>query len=368
MADPSVDRARLGSTRRLERWFLGAIVAAIVLVLLIQARFFLVPLAIAILLFSLTSAAIDRIAQLRLGPVAIPNWLASVTAVSLIAALLMALFGIVSAEIDGVLANVPVYTERGQVVVARLFTLLGDDVAEAVLGAFQDIDVGAWLRAAAGSAGNLLVAVVLVILYVGFLFAERPWFRAKLARLFPQPERAERVGHVVSSIRSSVHHYMLVKTGVSALTGLVVYAILRLFGLDFAEALAILTFMLNFIPNIGSIIATAVPVLVALVQFESWPPVIALLAVVGVAQFGLGNVVDPMLMGRALQMSSFAIVISLTLWSAIWGVVGMFLAVPIMVMVMIVCAHIPALRPFAVLLSRDGEPLPMDDDDEGPAS
>lgn len=362
MAERPAETLPPRSLRRYERWCAGIVVAAIVLVVLVQARFFLIPLAIAILLFSLTSAAIDRIAGLRFGPFTIPNWLASVSAVSLIAAVLIVLFGVASAEIDSILSILPVYVERGQVAVARLFTLLGDDVATAVLGAFQDIDIGSYVRLAAGSAGNLMVTTVLVILYVGFLFAERPWFRPKLMRLFPDKERAENVGEIVASIRRSVHHYMLVKTGVSALTGLVVYVILRLFGLDFAETLAILTFLLNFIPNVGTIIATALPVLIALVQFESWPPVIALLVVVGTVQFLLGNILDPMLMGRTLQMSSFAIVLSLTLWSAMWGVVGMFLAVPIMAMVMIVCVHVPALRPFAVLLSRDGSPVAATDE------
>lgn len=238
---------------------------------------------------------------------------------------------------------------------------------QSLLGALRDIDIGAWMRAAAGSAGNLLLATVLVILYVGFLFAERPRFGAKLAKLFPQPEQARRVDHIVSSISHSVHHYILVKTGVSLVTALVVYVILRVFGLDFAEALAVLTFALNFIPNLGSIIATVLPVIVAMVQFDGWAPVVALLATVGAAQFLLGNVLDPMLMGRTLQMSSFAIVISLTLWGALWGVAGMFLAVPIMVTVMIVCAHIPSLMPVAILLSREGLPMPDDaKEEDGP--
>lgn len=344
--------------RRFERWALGLVVAAIVLLLLVGARFFLIPLAMAILLFSLTGAAIDRIADIRFGSFAVPSWLASVVAFALIAAVLIVVAGFVTTQIDVLVSSIPAYVQLGEMAVARLFNLLGDEVARGVLGAFEEINIGSWLRLAAGSAGNLMTTTVLVILYVGFLFAEKPWFDAKLQRLFPPGERAREVGEVIASIRRSVHHYLLVKTGVSALTGVIVYAILWTFELNFAEALGVLTFLLNFIPTIGSVVATALPLLVALVQFETWPPVIALFACVGVVQFTLGNVLDPMLMGRTLQMSSFAIVLSLTLWGAIWGVVGMFLAVPIMVMAMIVCAHVPALRPVAILLSRDGAPLP----------
>ena len=76
----------------------------------------------------------------------------------------------------------------------------------------------------------------------------------------------------------------------------------------------------------------------------------------GVIQFVNGNVIDPMMMGRALRLSSFGIIISLAFWSAVWGIPGMFLSVPIMVMLLVVCSHIPALRPVAILLSREGLP------------
>jgi AI-2 transport protein TqsA len=205
-----------------------------------------------------------------------------------------------------------------------------------------------------GQAGNLLVAIVLVILYVGFLFAERPWFAAKISRLFPQPGRPENVDDILTSISRSIHHYLLVKTAVSAVTGILVYLLLLLLGMDFAETLALLSFILNFIPNIGSIVATILPALVALVHYDGWAMVLVVLVSVGGVQFLIGNIVDPMLMGRALHLSSFAIILSLTFWGAVWGIIGMFLAVPIMVMVMIVCSHVPALRPIAILLSRDG--------------
>ena len=73
-------------------------------------------------------------------------------------------------------------------------------------------------------------------------------------------------------------------------------------------------------------------------------------------QFVNGNIIDPMMMGRALRLSSFGIIISLAFWSAVWSIPGMFLSVPIMVMLLVVCSHIPALRPIAILLSREGLP------------
>jgi predicted PurR-regulated permease PerM len=344
-----------GARRRgFERACLGIIAAAVVLVLLIQARAFLIPLVIAILLFSFAGAIVDALVGVRLGALAMPRWVAGVIAALLMAAFLFVLFVFASGQIDAVRLTLPAYIERGQVAVARLFSFFGDDVARAVLDALRSIDAGSYIRAAAGSAGSVLTAIVMIALYVGFLFAERPYLRPKLAQLLPESARAARVAGIVASIRRRVHHYLLVKAAISALTALVVYAILRLFKLDFAEFLAVLTFLLNFIPVLGSIIATIVPVVIALVQFDSLPAAAAVLVAVGAMQFLLGSVLDPMMMGRALRMSSFAIILSLTFWSAVWGVVGMFVAVPIMIVVLIVCAHIPPWRPLAVMLSRDG--------------
>lgn len=363
MADPY---GRLSSrsvnSGKFERTCLGIIVLAIVLLLLVRAKFFLIPLAISVLLVSLIGAAIDRIVRLRLGPFVIPHWLASLITVTVIGFVLMELYGFVASQIDVVLSTLPIYIERGELALVRIFSLLGEDVARGVLDGFRDINVNSYLRMAAGSAGTMLTVASMLVVYVGFLFTERVHFEAKLDKLFPQSERAQHVRQILFSIRRSVHHYVLVKTAVSVLTALVCYGVMRLFRLDFAELIALLTFLLNFIPTLGTVVATTLPVLVALVQFDALLPVLGLLVSIGFVQFVLGNIVDPMLMGRALQMSPFVIILSLTVWSAIWGVPGMFLAVPLMAMIMIVCSYVDALRPVAILLSRDGDLLSEEDE------
>jgi AI-2 transport protein TqsA len=121
-------------------------------------------------------------------------------------------------------------------------------------------------------------------------------------------------------------------------------------------ALGLLTFVLNYIPAIGSIAATFRWRWWPIVQLGDPSTTLFIFVVVGAVQFMNGNVIDPMLMGRALRMSSFGIIISLAFWGAVWGIPGMFLSVPIMVGLMIVCSEIPPLRPIAILLSREGLP------------
>jgi predicted PurR-regulated permease PerM len=114
--------------------------------------------------------------------------------------------------------------------------------------------------------------------------------------------------------------------------------------------------VLNYISNIGSIVATIVVALIAFVQLEDPSLTLAIFLIVTSIQFLNGNVIDPMLMGHALRLSSFGIIINLAFWAAVWGIPGMFLSVPIMVALMIICSHIPELRGLAVLLSREGLP------------
>ncbi|MGY6410469.1 MAG: AI-2E family transporter [Alkalilacustris sp.] len=349
-------RLTFGEKFRLQTWLLGVIAFGIVLYMLIQAKFVLISLFIAIILFSLTSDAINSIARLRIGPIGISNGMASLVAVMLIASALLTLAGLVLAQINQVVTTTLTYTDQAQRAIAQAFSWMGEDVEQAVLASMRTVEFSGYIRSAAGQAGNILSGAVLVILFVGFLFAERLWFSNKLVSLMGDAEQADRVGRIIGSIIRSVNYYLLVKSFVSAITGALVFGVMTLFGLELAAAMGILTFVLNFIPNLGSIIATVIVGLVAYVQVADLTTALMIFGLAGAIQFAVGNVIDPMLMGRALRLSSFGIIISLAFWGLVWGVVGMFLAVPIMVGVMIVCSHIPPLRPVAVLLSREGLP------------
>jgi AI-2 transport protein TqsA len=129
-------------------------------------------------------------------------------------------------------------------------------------------------------------------------------------------------------------------------------------GVDFAPFWAVLVFFLNYLPNVGSIIAVTLASLLAFVQFGAgW----ALLVAAGLTIIDqlLGNFLDPRLQGRTLNVSSLVVLLSVIFWGLIWGVVGALLAVPLTVTIMLICAQVPALEPVAVLLGGG----PDDDED-----
>ncbi|EBA11894.1 AI-2E family transporter [Roseobacter sp. CCS2] len=347
---------RPSETTRLQTGALLIIAFAVVLFLLVQARFVLISLATAIILFSLTSDVINFIARQRVGPFRIPNTLASIAAMVLIAAALLTLTSILLAQVNTVLVTTLSYAERAPSAVASLFAFLGEDSQLAVFNALQSVEISSYLRGAASQASGVTQGTVLIILFVGFLFAERIWFQTKLLSLVGDEVQAERVGKIIQSIIHRVNYYLLVKTVISAITGAMIFVLAQAFSLELATSLGIITFVLNFIPNIGSIVATALIALVAHVELGDATITLAIFAIAGVIQFINGSIIDPMLMGRALRLSSFGIILSLAFWGAVWGIPGMFLSVPIMVMLLVVCSHVPNLRNVAVLLSREGLP------------
>lgn len=357
---PADSRAgsRLSQTERSrwQAWFLGIIAFAAILFLLVQARFILISLVIAIILFTLTTDAIGSISRLRIGTWRITTWLASVAAFVLISSVLLALSGIVLLQVNTVVTTTVAYTDQAIGAVASLFAWMGPNTEAAVAASIRSIELSDYIRTVAGQAGNVLSATTLVILFVGFLFAERIWFDTKLENLMEDKARARQIGRIIRSIIRRVNHYLLVKTGVSAVMGVAVWAVMAFFGLEFAGAMGIVTFVLNFLPTIGSIFATFLVALAAYLQVTDPGFALLVFVIVGMQQFVLGSVIEPMLMGRALRVSSFGIILALAFWGAVWGVAGMFLAMPIMVAIMVICAHIPSARAVAILLSRAGLP------------
>lgn len=215
------------------------------------------------------------------------------------------------------------------------------------------IDFTGVLQAMAATLGSFAGSAALVLAYLFFIFLEQRFFDAKLRMLIKDNKRRSDVQGIIAEIDRDIRSYIGVKTLVSALTAGLSYIIMKSAGLDFAEFWAVLLFVFNYIPNIGSLIATALPAALALIQLDlTW----FLVVVIGITavQLAMANLVEPNLMGKSLNQSPLVVILSLVLWGTLWGVAGMFLCVPITVVVMIVLSHVPQTRWVPVMLSLDG--------------
>jgi predicted PurR-regulated permease PerM len=210
-------------------------------------------------------------------------------------------------------------------------------------------------EAALGARGALGDATF-ILLYVAFIFAASRSFAAKLDAIFPQPVSRAHVRKVLTRMRRSMETYLWVQTIISLIISVATYLTLLLIGLENALFWTFLIFFLNFIPTIGSIIATILPTIFALVQFPDLVPVALVAFGVGFWQFFIGNVVQPRMMSESLNLSALVVLASLAIWGALWGIAGAFLSAPLTVMAMIALAQFPSTRWIAILLSENGDP------------
>jgi len=250
---------------------------------------------------------------------------------------------------------VPRYVDRFSSILSRITAIVGDENYAAAEAAIQDIRIGDFLGGAMSSAGTFLSGLFLVLLYIPFMFLERGPMQKKIDLASPNKDMAAGFCEMLDGISVGLQRYVGIKTFVSVLTGAATYAITRPVGLDFAETWAVLAFALNFIPTIGSILGVLLPSLVALVQFDTFTPVLIVVGGYGLAQFVTGKILEPSLTGRTLNLSPLAVILALTFWGAIWGMAGAFLSVPITVCTLIVLSHIPEARGLAILMSGDGK-------------
>lgn len=349
-----MDKSGFGGTA-LSQWFMWLAIIGIVLLILIYGRPFLVPIVVGFLVFTVLAAGIDKVSRIRMGRIAPPYWLAAIVGLVLLGAVMFVLYSIVSGELLLMIAEWPTMLERMQRVIASLSEWLGQDLAGSIRVALADFNVVNGLRGLVTPAGVAIASIVVVLLYVGFMFVESGHFPQKIDRLFNDPARAAEVKETGRRIIAGVHRYLLLKTLLSAGNTLAAYAVLKIMGVDFAETWALLTFFLNFIPKIGSITGTVLPSLFALLQFQEFQPVFFVVVGLTIVHAVTGEVVEPMVMGKTLNLSSLVIMAALTFWAMVWGIAGAFLAVPLMAVILTICAKIPALRPIAIMLSSDGD-------------
>ena len=208
---------------------------------------------------------------------------------------------------------------------------------------------------------------VLIAIYVAFIFAAQSSFPKKMDDLFPDKIRRSQAQKVGERIRLSIEKYIGVQTIISLMQTVISYAIMAALGLENALFWALVIFILNYIPIVGGLAAVVLPVVFGLVQFETLTPLIILAGGLFGAQFIIGNTIQPKMMGDSMNLSALVVVLSLTLWYALWGGVGAFLSAPLTVIIMIILAQFPTTRWIAVLLSADGQP-DMDDTDKKKAA
>jgi len=207
------------------------------------------------------------------------------------------------------------------------------------------------VRPVINAAADALLEACIIGLYLVFLLMEASRFPARVRKAY-SPDRADEILHLAGQVNAAIVSYLKAKVKASLLLAVPVGLVLWAFDVKFALLWAVLTFLCNFIPYVGSVVAYSLPVGFAFLQLDlDWRPVAVAALVLG-CHLGSASLVEPLILGKAVGLSPLMILGSLAFWGLLWGVSGMFLAVPLTVVAVIVMGHFASSRPVARLVSE----------------
>lgn len=342
---------------KLQKVALSLFVVIAVFYLLHIGQALIQPIVIAGVIAYLINILAHAIRSLPFRGFRVPKLLAMILAVGVILASLSLLIQLITENIKSVVTVAPTYQQNLEARIFEVYQWFGVEEEEApnLREFLSKFDFGAYLQDFGKTVRNLVSRTGIIFVYLIFLLIELRTFAPKIRALFPEKRQQRDVFGVIDRISKDVRLYIGIKVLTSAVTGILSFMVLSWIGVDFASFWAVLIFFLNFIPTIGSIIATIFPSTLALVQFDTFGPFIIVVISITAIQLLIGSFIDPKLMGNKLNLSPLIILFSLSLWGAVWGIPGMFLCVPFTVITMIICAYFPATRPVAILLSGNGQ-------------
>src|SRR6056297_141525 len=327
---------------------LGVIALIMMGAVLKMASSILLPLFIAIFLSFIIAPLVNLLDKLH-----IPRILALIMVLLVLFGAMFLVFLFLQTSVNSFIKEYPKYAAR--------YTEISSQIEAMVLERFDvsfdfstDINWQGALRdylvSFSSSLLNFFSSLILIIIFLIFLLLEKPLFKHKLALAFDE-ETGRQIGRIIEHINQQVGRYINLKFFISLATGILVWFFLLVIGVDFLLVWGVLAFLLNFIPSIGLFILIVITITMGVVQFYPDMGKIAAVSISMIAtQVTIGNFIDPRLQGRRLNISPLLILFSLIFWGWIWGVMGMFLSVPITVVLQIACENIPALRPLAILM------------------
>lgn len=286
----------------------------------------------------------------------IPRWI--LTSLSTLLFLSVAGFfvSLITNNIQSLSEAMPVYEANVNVFVASINSRFNVDLVQMLTEYVADFDFAKILSSLFGALTSLFGDVFIVLIFLLFILLEESTFGKKLIAMYPKKDKYENVNKMIEKISKSITGYLGVKTLTSLVTGFISFLALLFIGVDAPLFWAFLIFILNYIPTVGSLIATFFPAVFALLQFGDLSHAVLVLSIVGAVQVVVGNILEPRLMGSSLNISPLVVILTLIVWNAIWGVVGMLLSVPITVILIIVLAEFDSSRPIAILLSKKTPP------------
>ena len=297
----------------------------------------------------------------------LPWWFGMTIVFVIFFAFFFGIGNIIIASLRSILDKVPEYEERFQAISmsisrfisdnrdSKLFELLGIEKQQTIAQYFfKSFDIVGIVKSFAveftGSILNFSTMLFFVVLFSIFLLTEMQFTLQKTSKVISRKHRY-RILKIIKKTTADVTQYISIKFAMSLISGVYVTIVCVAFKMDFAAVWGFLSFIMNFIPKFGSLIAWLITTIFAIIVFYPSPvPIILSSVLIIIENLAIGNLIEPKVEGKNLDLSPFVILVSLSIWGWLWGFLGLLLAVPLTVTVKIICENISFLKPVAILI------------------
>lgn len=331
------------------------LMAVTVVLLLIYAQKLLIPFVLAILIWFVIrvfKSMLLRIPYIKKWPQWVLTTISSVVLLSFLGLTVT----LITNNIQLLSSSIPVYEKNISMLADRISKAYDINVVESMTNAIKDFNFSKILSTLFSAFTSIFGNALLILVYLVFILLEETIFRLKLRSIYNSKASLDRTSSILEKIDSSISNYIAIKSITSISTGFLSYWVLYFIGVDAPFFWAFIIFALNYIPNIGSLVATLFPAIFALLQFGDLTHPLLVLLIVGAIQLTIGSLIEPRIMGNTLNMSPLVVFLTLALWGSIWGITGMLLSVPITVIILLILNEFPSTRGIAIMLSRRGDP------------
>ena len=285
----------------------GLIVVWIVGYFLIVGSSILIPLVIAVFIWHLLNTISGIIQRTPTLGTLLPNWLSMVFAFVIAAIFITIFVTIITDNVTNVMAASTRYQNNLLSIIDTIDNKYHIQVLTNINKIIKNMNVQTILVNISGMFTTLTSSTVLIALYVVFLFVEQHFFLKKMDAFIPSQENRQLMNNILTHVVNDTQTYLGLKSLLSLATASASWVIMKWVGVDFADFWALLIFFLNFIPNIGAIIAIVFPAALTVIQFADWLPFLEVIIGLGAVHFIVGNLIEPRFLGHSLNLSPLVI-------------------------------------------------------------
>ena len=336
---------------RFVKFGVGIVVLFLLGVFLKLAKPVLIPFCLALLFAFAVAPALDFLVRRK-----VPKSLALAVILLLTFAVLYFIGTVFYASGKSLAAELPSYNEMMKSFLEGIDQVIPDPRLKVGLtdwvNGLNVARLGTFLVSALGPFFSFMSQLLIIFVFMIFILSGRGRMTKKFAEAFP-PDQASTLGKTAVRINCEIQKYLAVKTLVNLLIGVLVTAVLAVFGVRFAVVFGVLAFLFNYVPTLGAVVSVALPVFLAGFLEGSFSSKVGLvLAILTAVHLGLHRFLERRLMGKELELSPLLALFSLFFWAWLWGIPGMILAVPILAVMKIVFANVPSLRFLETMMDK----------------